>query len=113
MPPLVPSFLLPKWLREAPPLVKVALLLPGLFVGMILGIVVNAIMINLGAGNQHLSTDSGGFSEWLLWIIVGAGLFLGLGLGGFIYIGFGLGADKFDDDEDDDDQGGESGLLEV
>lgn len=112
MPPLVPSFLLPQWLREAPLPIKLALLAPGLVVGAVLGIVVNAIAINLGAGNQHLSSAGGGFEEWLIWIIVGAGLLLGFGLGGFIYFGVGRGADAFDE-EDEDEPGGESGLLEV
>ena len=48
--PLVPSFLLPKWLLEAPWWLKGMLLLPGLLVGAVMGIVVNAIMVNLGAG---------------------------------------------------------------
>ena len=108
MPPLIPPFLLPQWLREAPLPIKLALLVPGLLVGAVLGIVVNAVVINLGAGNQHLSTNSGGFSELLIWIIVGLGLFLGLAIGGFIYFGVGLGAD-----DDDDDDGGETGLLEI
>lgn len=108
MPPLIPPFLLPQWLREAPLPIKLALLLPALLVGGVLGIVVNAVVINLGAGNQHLSTADGGFSELLIWIIVGLGLFLGLAIGGFIYFGVGLGAD-----DDDDDDGGETGLLEI
>lgn len=112
MPPLVPSFLLPKFVQDLPTPLKLALLLPGLLVGALLGIVVNAIMVNLGAGNQHLSTDSGGFDEWLIWIIVGVGLFLGLGIGAFVYFGVGLGADDFDDDDDDEHEG-ESGLLEL
>lgn len=110
MPPLVPAFLLPKWIQDAPLPLKLALLLPGLLVGTIIGIAVHAILINLGAGNQHLSSADGGFDAWLIWIIVGAGLFLGIGAGTFVYFGVGLGADDF---EDDDDHDGESGLLEV
>ena len=110
MPPLVPGFLLPQWLKDAPLPIKLALLAPGLIVGAVLGIVVNAIMVNLGAGNQHLSSADGGFDAWLIWIIVGAGLFLGIGAGGFVYFGVGLGADDFDEDDEHD---GESGLLEV
>ena len=111
MPPLIPSFLLPKIIRDAPLPIKLALLLPGMIVGALLGIVVNAIVINLGAGNQHLSSADGGFDAWLLWIIVGAGLLLGIGAGSFVYFGVGLGADDYDDD--DDEHEGESGLLEV
>ena len=74
-----------------------------------MGIVVHAILVNLGAGNQHLSSAEGGFDAWLIWIIVAAGLFLGIAAGGFIYFGVGIGADDFDDDDHD----GESGLLEV
>lgn len=107
MPPLVP---IPQWLKDAPLPIKLALLAPGLLVGGILGIVVNAIVINLGAGNQHLSTGAGGFDAWLIWGIAGAGLLLGAGAGAFIYFGVGMGADDFDDDEDEQ---GESGLLEV
>ncbi|PZC42599.1 MAG: hypothetical protein DK306_002276 [Chloroflexi bacterium] len=110
MPPLVPPFLIPKWLRDAPLPIKLALLAPGLLVGALGGIVVNAIMINIGAGNQHLSSADGGFDAWLIWIIVAAGLVLGLGAGAFVYFGVGLGADDFDDDDEHD---GESGLLEV
>jgi hypothetical protein len=110
MPPLVPSFLLPPFIRDAPLPIKLALLVPGMAVGALLGIVVNAIVINLGAGNQHLSSADGGFDAWLIWIIVGAGLVLGIGAGGFVYFGVGLGADDFDDDDEHD---GESGLLEV
>ena len=111
MPPLVPSFLLPKFVQELPTPIKIALILPGLLVGGLLGIIVNAIMVNIGAGNQHLSSNAGGFDEWLIWIIVGAGLALGLGIGGFIYLGVGLGAD--DQDDDGDNHEGESGLLEL
>ena len=113
MPPLVPSFLLPKWLRDAPTPLKLALLAPGLLVGAVLGVVVNAIMVNLGGGNQHLSSANGGFDEWLLWIIVGGGLLLGLGAGAFIYFGVGLGADDFDEDDEESGSAGESGLLEI
>ncbi|MEE9277332.1 MAG: hypothetical protein V3V06_02875 [Dehalococcoidia bacterium] len=111
MPPLVPDFLLPQWIRDLPTPLKLALLLPGLIVGGILGIVVNTIMVNLGAGNQHLSNPSGGFEAWLIWIIVGAGLVLGLGIGGFVYFGVGLGADDYIDDDEEEEA--ESGLLEV
>ena len=111
MPPLVPSFLIPKFIRDAPLPIKLALLAPGLAVGAIMGVVVNAIVINLGAGNQHLSTNGGGFEPWLIWPLAAAGLFLGLGVGAFVYFGVGLGADDFDDDDDEHD--GESGLLEV
>ena len=79
-------------------------------VGGVLGVVVNAIMVNLGAGNQHLSSANGGFDAWLLWIIVGAGLFIGLGIGGFIYIGVGIGADV---ELEDEDEHGETGMLEL
>ncbi len=111
MPPLVPSFMLPKFVQDLPTPIKVALILPGLLIGGILGIVVNAIVVNIGAGNQHLSSSSGGFDEWLIWIIVFAGLALGIGIGGFVYLGVGLGAD--DQDDDSDDHEGESGLLEL
>ena len=111
MPPLVPSFMLPKFVQDLPTPIKVALILPGLLIGGILGIVVNAIVVNIGAGNQHLSSRSGGFDEWLIWIIVFAGLALGIGIGGFVYLGVGLGAD--DQDDDSDDHEGESGLLEL
>ena len=110
MPPLVPSFLLPQFVKDLPPLIQMALLLPGMVVGGVLGVVVNAIMVNLGAGNQHLSSANGGFDAWLLWIIVGAGLFIGLGIGGFIYIGVGIGADAALEDEDEH---GETGMLEL
>ncbi len=110
MPPLVPSFMMPQWLKDAPIPLQLALLAPGLIVGNIIAIVVHAIMINLGAGNQHLSSANGGFDAWLLWIIVGAGLFLGLAAGGFVYIGVGLGADK--ESEGDEDEG-ETGMLEL
>ena len=109
MPPLVPSFMLPQWLKDAPPMIQAALLLPGMVVGGVVGIAVHAILVNLGAGNQHLSSADGGFDAWLLWIIIAAGLFIGLGAGGFIYIGVGLGAD--DDFEDEDV--GETGMLEL
>ena len=110
MPPLVPSFMLPQFIKDAPPLIQMALLLPGMVVGGVLGVVVNAIMVNLGAGNQHLSSANGGFDAWLLWIIVGAGLFIGLGIGGFVYIGVGLGADA---ELEDEDEHGETGMLEL
>lgn len=111
MPPLVPSFLLPKWLRDAPTPLKLALLAPGMILGAVIGIAVNAIMVNLGAGNQHLSSADGGLDAWLIWIIVGAGLFIGLGIGGFVYIGVGLGADE--ELAEDEDHQGETGMLEV
>ena len=109
MPPLVPSFMLPQWLKDAPMMVQAALLLPGMVVGGIVGVVVHAILVNLGAGNQHLSSADGGFDAWLLWIIIAAGLFLGLAAGGFVYIGVGLGSDK----EPEDDRDAESGMLEL
>ena len=96
MPPLVPSFMMPQWLKDAPIPIQMALLLPGLIVGNILAIAVHAIMINLGAGNQHLSSANGGFDAWLLWIIIGAGLFIGLAAGGFVYIGVGSGRGQGD-----------------
>lgn len=102
--------MMPQWLKDAPIPLQMALLLPGLVVGNIIAIVVHAIMINLGAGNQHLSSADGGFDAWLLWIIVAAGLFIGLGAGGFVYIGVGLGADKESEGEEDE---GESGMLEL
>ena len=108
MPPLVPPFMIPQGLRDAPLPIKLALLGPGMLVGGVMGIVAHAILINLGAGNQHLSSADGGFDAWLIWIIVAAGLFLGIAAGGFIYYGVGIGADDFDDDDHD----GESGLLE-
>ncbi|MXX79756.1 MAG: hypothetical protein F4Y69_01840 [Chloroflexi bacterium] len=111
MPPLVPSFMMPQWLKDAPIPIQMALLLPGLIVGNILAIAVHAIMINLGAGNQHLSSADGGFDAWLLWIIIGAGLFLGLAAGGFVYIGVGLGADK--ETEEAEEGEAESGMLEL
>ena len=111
MPPLVPSFLLPQWLQDAPLPIKAALLAPGMIVGAVLGIVVHAILINLGAGNQHLSSAAGGFDAWLLWIIIAAGLFIGLAAGGFIYIGVGLGADE--DVEEGEEPHGETGMLEL
>ena len=109
--PLVPSFLLPKWLREAPWWLKGMLLLPGLLVGAVMGIVVNAIMVNLGAGNQHLSTADGGFEWWLIWPIAVLGLLLFGAIAGFVYVGVGLGADEELDDEDEHE--GETGLLEI
>ncbi|MYB21754.1 MAG: hypothetical protein F4066_10715 [Chloroflexi bacterium] len=111
MPPLVPSFMMPQWLKDAPIPIQMALLLPGLIVGNILAIAVHAIMINLGAGNQHLSSADGGFDAWLLWIIIGAGLFIGLAAGGFVYIGVGLGADK--ETEEAEEGEAESGMLEL
>ena len=111
MPPLIPSFLLPKVIRDAPAPIKFALLAPALLVGALVGIVVNAILINLGAGNQHLSSADGGFDAWLIWIIVGAGLVLGLGAGFFVYIGVGLGADE--ELDRDEEPHGETGMLEV
>ncbi len=110
MPPLVPSFMLPQWLKDAPIPIQMALLLPGMVVGGVVGIVVHAVLINLGAGNQHLSSAEGGFDAWLLWIIVAAGLFLGLAAGGFVYIGVGLGADK---EIEDEEEHGETGMLEL
>lgn len=103
--------LVPKWLLEAPLPVKLALLGPMMVVGVVLGIVVNAMMINLGSGNQHLSTNADGFDAWLIWGIVGSGLVLGLGIGAFVYLGVGLGADDFEDE--DDAAEGETGLLEL
>ncbi|MDE2893376.1 MAG: hypothetical protein OXN86_12855 [Chloroflexota bacterium] len=111
MPPLVPSFMMPQWLKDAPIPIQMALLLPGLIVGNIIAIAVHAIMINLGAGNQHLSSADGGFDAWLLWIIIGAGLFIGLAAGGFVYIGVGLGADK--ESEEAEEGEAESGMLEL
>ena len=111
MPPLVPSFMIPKWLQEAPLPIKAALLAPGMIVGAVLGIAVHAILINLGAGNQHLSSAAGGFDAWLLWIIIAAGLFIGLGAGGFVYIGVGLGADE--DVDEGEEPHGETGMLEL
>lgn len=113
MPPLIPSFMLPKALRDAPTIVKIALLGPALLIGGLIGLVVQTIMINLGAGNQHLSSPNGGFEEWLIWIIAGLGLFLGLGIGGFIYFGVGRGGEDDLDDEDEDAHEGETGLLEL
>ena len=110
MPPLVPSFMMPQWLKDAPIPIQMALLLPGLVVGNIIAIVVHAIMVNLGAGNQHLSSANGGFDAWLLWIIIAAGLFIGLAAGGFVYIGVGLGADK---ELEDEEEHGETGMLEL
>lgn len=111
MPPLVPSFMLPQWLKDAPMIIQMALLLPGMVVGGVVGIVVHAILVNLGAGNQHLSSANGGFDAWLLWIIIAAGLFLGLAAGGFVYIGVGLGADRQTEEAEDDEA--ESGMLEL
>ena len=110
MPPLVPSFLLPQWLNDAPTPIKLLLLGPGLLVGAVLGIAVNAIMVNLGAGNQHLSDADGGFEWWLIWGIVAAGLLIGLGVAAFVYFAVGVGADE--DLDDDGDAHGETGLLE-
>ncbi|HJN93640.1 MAG TPA: hypothetical protein QGF05_13075 [Dehalococcoidia bacterium] len=111
MPPLVPSFMLPKWLQEAPWWLKAMLLGPAMAVGAVLGIVVHAILINLGAGNQHLSTAEGGFEPWLIWPIAVIGLFLFAGIAGLVYLGVGLGADvELDDDEEHE---GETGLLEI
>ncbi len=110
MPPLVPSFLLPQWLKDAPIAIQMALLVPGMVVGGVVGLVVQTIMVNLGAGNQHLSSANGGFDAWLIWIIVGAGLIIGLAAGGFVYIGVGLGADK---ELDDEVEHGETGMLEL
>jgi hypothetical protein len=111
MPPLVPSFLLPTFLKEGPWWLKAMLLGPALAVGAILGIVVNAIMINLGGGNQHLSTAEGGFEVWLIWPIAVLGLFLFGGIAGLVYLGVGLGADaELDEDEEHE---GETGLLEI
>ncbi len=109
--PLVPSFLLPKWLLEAPWWLKGMLLLPGLLVGAVMGIVVNAIMVNLGAGNQHLSTADGGFEWWLIWPIAVLGLLLFGAIAVFVYVGVGLGADE--ELDDDDEHEGETGLLEI
>ena len=111
MPPLVPAFLLPPFLRTAPTPIKIALLAPGLLIGGGVGMVVQTIAVNLGAGNQHLSTANGGFDAWLIWIIVGAGLLLGLGVGFLVYIGVGLGADAALDE--DEAEHGETGLLET
>ncbi len=102
--------MMPQWLKDAPIAIQAALLLPGMVVGGVVGIVVHAILINLGAGNQHLSSANGGFDAWLLWIIIAAGLFLGLAAGGFVYIGVGLGADE---EDDDDTEHGETGMLEL
>lgn len=109
MPPLVPSFLLPQWLKDLPLPLKLSLLVPGLLLA-VLGIMINAVVINLGAGNQHLSNNSDGFEEWLLWIIVAGGLALGLTVGGFVYFGVGLGADAYDAEEEEHE--GETGMLE-
>ncbi len=103
--------MLPQWLKDAPAPLQMILLLPGMIVGGVVGIVVHAILVNLGAGNQHLSSADGGFDAWLLWIIIAAGLLLGLAAGGFVYIGVGLGADKAADDADEDEA--ESGMLEL
>lgn len=110
MPPLVPPFMMPQWLKDAPPLIQMALLAPGMVVGGVVGVVVHAILVNLGAGNQHLSSANGGFDAWLLWIIIAAGLFIGLAAGGFVYIGVGLGADE---ELDDEEEHGETGMLEL
>jgi len=110
MPPLVPPFLMPKWLRDAPWWLKGMLLAPGLIVGAVLGIVVNAIVVNLGAGNQHLSSADVGFQPWIIWPIAILGLALGLGIAGLVYIGVGLGADE---ELDEDEHEGETGLLEL
>ena len=106
--PGVPNFLLPQFIRDLPMPMRVALLLPGLLVGGILGIVVNAIAVNLGAGNQHLSTANGGFDQWLIWIIVAVGTLGGIGLGAFIYIGVGRSGV-----EEEEAPPGETGMLDV
>lgn len=103
--------MLPTWLREAPWWLKAALLVPGMAVGGVMGIVVNAIMINLGAGNQHLSTADGGFAWWLIWPIAVLGFLLFAGIAGLVYFGVGLGADEELDDEEEHE--GETGLLEI
>lgn len=105
MPPI------PQWLKDAPWWLRAALLVPAMAVNAILFVVVNAIMVNLGGGNQHLSTADGGFEAWIIWPIAVIGLFLFAGIAGLVYIGVGLGAD--DDLDDDDDHEGETGLLEV
>ena len=92
MPPLVPSFMLPQWLKDAPIPIQMALLLPGLNVGNVMAIAVHAIMFNLGAGNQHLSSAAGGFDAWLIWIIL-CWPFLGWRLEAALHR-CGLGADK-------------------
>ncbi len=99
--------------RSVPLPIRAMVALPALIVGGVLFVVVNAIMVNLGAGNQHLSTNEGGFEQLLLWIIVGAGLAIGLGMGGFIYFGVRRGGMDAAGDEEDEDAGGESGMLEV
>lgn len=108
--PGVPNFLIPKFIRDLPLPMRMALLLPGLIVGAIIGIVVNAVAVNLGAGNQHLSTNEGGFDQWLLWLIVAVGALAGIGLGAFIYIGVGL---RGMDEEEEEEPPGETGMLEV
>lgn len=109
--PGVPNFLLPQFIRDLPMPMRVALLLPGLIVGGIIGIVVNAIAVNLGAGNQHLSTNDGGFDQWLLWLIVAVGALAGIGLGAFIYIGVGL--KGVEEEGEEEAPPGETGMLEV
>ena len=101
---------MPEFIKKIPIPVLLALLGPPLIIGGI----VQVMMVNLGAGNQHLSSNADGFHEWLLWPLVGLGLLIGLGIGGFVYFGLGRGADEWDEeDEDEDDHKGETGLLEV
>jgi hypothetical protein len=99
-----------QWFMKQPSYVKAAVLVPAMVVNAILFIAVNAIAINLGAGNQHLSSNDNGFDAWLIWIIVAVGLVLGGGLGGFIYFGAKKGGGEEPYDEDDQ---GETGMLEV
>lgn len=90
-----------RWFMKQPMYVKAAVLGPALVVNALLFVVVNAVAVNLGAGNQHLSSNDNGFDQWLLWIIVGAGLALGGGLGGFIYFGAKKGGGEEPYDEED------------
>ena len=60
---------MPEFIKKIPIPVLLALLGPPLIIGGI----VQVMMVNLGAGNQHLSSNADGFHEWLLWPLVGAG----------------------------------------
>ncbi len=99
-----------QWFMRQPIYIKAAVVGPALIVNGILFVVVNAIAVNLGAGNQHLSSNANGFDQWLIWIIVGVGLVLGLGLGGFIYFGARKGGGTEPYDQADQ---GETGMLEI
>ncbi len=102
---------MPPWLRKLPLPLRLVIMAPLAIIGGLLAFVVQAILINLGAGNQHLSDPDTGFVWWLLWPIILLGLLIGLGLAGLVYLGVGLGADE---DYGDEDEGGpETGMIEV